>query len=136
MGSLIRSIIRVLSFPREEIVEMLRQPRLVLTLILGPFLILLLVGIGYRGERPPLRTEFVVDQQNPLKSSIEKLSSATTAHFVIQGTTSDDAGALTLAARRTDLLWRPGTPPRAFRQVNRRSLPCIIAKLIQPRWGT
>jgi ABC-2 type transport system permease protein len=94
MGSLIRSITRVLSFPREEIVEMLRQPRLVLTLILGPFLILLLVGIGYRGERPPLRTEFVVDQQNPLKSSIEKLSSTTMPRFVIQGTTSDEAGAL------------------------------------------
>ncbi len=94
LDSLIRSITRVLSFLGEEIVAMLRQPRLALTLILGPFLILLLVGIGYRAERPPMRTEFVVDQQNPLKSSIEKLASTRTPQFDFQGTTSDEAGAL------------------------------------------
>jgi predicted Na+-dependent transporter len=46
LRSIPRSIIRTLSFPRKEIVEILRQPRLVLTLVLGPFLILLLVGVG------------------------------------------------------------------------------------------
>ncbi|HSD84874.1 MAG TPA: hypothetical protein VLG46_13490, partial [Anaerolineae bacterium] len=70
---LFRSIIRTLSFPRKEIVEILRQPRLVVTLILGPFLILLLVGLGYRSERPPLRTIFVMSEENPLKKSIEDL---------------------------------------------------------------
>ncbi|MDT8304641.1 MAG: ABC transporter permease [Anaerolineae bacterium] len=61
------SIIRISAFLRKEIVEILRQPRLVLTLILGPFLILLLFGIGYRVEATPVRTIFVVDPQSPVR---------------------------------------------------------------------
>jgi len=57
-----RIFIRTSSFLIMEIVEILRQPRLVLTLVLGPFLILLLFGIGYRNEARPLRTMFVVPE--------------------------------------------------------------------------
>jgi len=42
------SLIRIGAFARKEMTEILRQPRLLLTLILGPFLILLLFGIGYK----------------------------------------------------------------------------------------
>ena len=43
--------IRSSSFLRKEIYEILRQPRLVATLVLGPFLILFLFGIGYRAQQ-------------------------------------------------------------------------------------
>ena len=36
-----RILIRISAFLRKEIVEIMRQPMLVLTLVLGPFLILL-----------------------------------------------------------------------------------------------
>jgi ABC-2 type transport system permease protein len=43
---------------------MIRQPRLLLTLILGPFLILLLFGIGYRDTARDVRTIFVAAEDN------------------------------------------------------------------------
>ena len=52
MGNFFRSIIRASSFFRKEIFEILRQPRLVATLVLGPFLILFIFGIGYRDQKP------------------------------------------------------------------------------------
>ena len=39
--------------------------RLILTLVLGPFLILLLFGIGYRNQARDLRTLFVVANGKP-----------------------------------------------------------------------
>ncbi len=50
MGNFFRGIIRSSSFFRKEIFEILRQPRLVATLVLGPFLILFIFGIGYRDQ--------------------------------------------------------------------------------------
>jgi ABC-2 type transport system permease protein len=53
-------IVRLLAFFGKEINEIRRQPRLWLSLLLGPFLILLLFGLGYSGGRPPLRVALVV----------------------------------------------------------------------------
>jgi ABC-2 type transport system permease protein len=59
MGNLFRSMIRASSFFRKEVFEILRQPRLVATLVIGPFLILFIFGIGYRNQPRALRTLFV-----------------------------------------------------------------------------
>ena len=55
-----KPFIRLLSFFSKEVNELRRQPKLILSLLLGPFLILLLFGVGYQGERPKLRTALVV----------------------------------------------------------------------------
>ncbi len=61
MTSLLRSLIHIYAFVRKELFEILRQPRLILTLVLGPFLILLLFGIGFQNKPRVLRTIFVVE---------------------------------------------------------------------------
>ena len=66
MGNFFRGIIRASSFFRKEIFEILRQPRLVATLVVGPFLILFLFGIGYRPESRTLRTLFVAQSNSPI----------------------------------------------------------------------
>ncbi len=66
------NFIHISAFLRKEIAEILRQPRLLLTLILGPFLILLLFGIGYRNEAQTLRTMFVMDAENPFRAFVEE----------------------------------------------------------------
>ncbi len=53
------SIIRSFAFVRKELVEILRQPRLVALLVLGPFALLLLFGIGYSNNELRLRALFV-----------------------------------------------------------------------------
>ena len=52
-------IVQVLGFIRKELVEILRQPKLVATLVFGPFVILLLFGLGYNNQPLELRTLFV-----------------------------------------------------------------------------
>ena len=44
---------------RKELVEIVRQPRLLALLVLGPFVLLLLFGAGYKDTTVELRTEFV-----------------------------------------------------------------------------
>ena len=66
MPNFSRGIIRASSFFRKEIFEILRQPRLVATLVLGPFLILFIFGIGYRAQSPTLRTLFVAQPGSPI----------------------------------------------------------------------
>jgi ABC-2 type transport system permease protein len=96
MGRIFRSIIRASAFLRKEIFVILRQPRLVFTLVLGPFLILLIFGIGYRAVAPPLRTLFVVHEGSPLIDQIEEYASSLGDQLVYMGVTHDGALALEL----------------------------------------
>ena len=57
-----RSLTRSLAFVRKELVSVWRQPRLIATLVLGPFLILLLFGLGYQEMPEPFRTVIVAEQ--------------------------------------------------------------------------
>jgi ABC-2 type transport system permease protein len=52
-------VIQCSAFVRKELAEIVRQPRLILLLIVGPFALLMLFGMGYRSESLGLRTMFV-----------------------------------------------------------------------------
>jgi len=73
MRSIAGFIIRVSAFISKELVEILRQTRLLLVLVLGPFLILLLFGLGFRNEARVLRTLFVVPSgQEQIKEQVQE----------------------------------------------------------------
>ena len=55
-----KGIIRTSSFFFKEIWAAIRQPRLIFSVLLGPFLILAAFGIGYRGQTPELATLLVL----------------------------------------------------------------------------
>jgi len=57
-----RSLTRSLAFLRKELVSVWRQPRLIATLVLGPFLILFLFGLGYQELPEPFQTVVVAEQ--------------------------------------------------------------------------
>src|SRR5512138_1466818 len=84
-----KPIIRLLSFFSKEVNEVRRQPKLVLSLLLGPFLILLLFGIGYQGERPKIRTVLLTPQQGTGALNVKDIENAITANFTLVKTTSD-----------------------------------------------
>ncbi len=67
-------VVRAFGFVRKEIVAVVRQPKLLVTLVLGPFLILALFGAGYRNTRDPLRTIAVASEGNPLRAGIEEIA--------------------------------------------------------------
>lgn len=89
-----RSIIRSFAFLRKEMVTVWRQPRLMATLILGPFLILLLFGLGYRDTPEPFRTLVVADEAAAeLGADPARLGEALGAGIEVVGVTEDLDGA-------------------------------------------
>ncbi|HEX6138977.1 MAG TPA: ABC transporter permease [Candidatus Limnocylindria bacterium] len=61
-----RSLVRVTSFMGKELREVIRRPGVLLSLVIGPFLIMLLFGLGYTGARSPFDTEIVVPEGSDL----------------------------------------------------------------------
>ena len=105
MNRFSRAIIRAFSFPSKELREILRQPRLIVALVLGPFLIILLFGIGYPEEGRSLRTTIVVDEQNPLAESAQAFAESIGPAIIFQGVVHDQEVALAnLALGRSDMV--------------------------------
>lgn len=81
---------RTFGFAKREILGVFRQPRLILTLILMPFAILLIFGLGYRTEPPPFQTLLVLpSSEAQLADEDEFLSDAFGGAIELVGTTSD-----------------------------------------------
>ena len=110
------SVIRILAFLRKEIFEVIRQPLLVLTLILGPFLIMLFFGIGYRNEPRALRTVIVAEQDDALRERIEQYATTLGAQLIFEGITADiESAQESLQSGEVDLI--TVIPPRAYETI-------------------
>jgi ABC-2 type transport system permease protein len=66
MRSVTQSLVRMASFTGKELREVLRRPGVLASLILGPFLIMFLFGLGYSGYRAPFATEIVIPDESGL----------------------------------------------------------------------
>jgi ABC-2 type transport system permease protein len=87
------SITRIIAFLRKDLMEVLRQPRLLLTLVIGPFLILLVFGIGYDASRPTLDAILVVPAGSGLEARGEELADSIGSGVNLVEVTNDEAGA-------------------------------------------
>ena len=65
-----KHLMRLSSFLIKEIVDVMQQPRLVVTLILGPFLILFLFSMGFTGTQPPVEAIIVVPPDTELPEDL------------------------------------------------------------------
>ena len=83
--------IRLSAFFFKELAEVIRQPKLILSLILGPFLILLLFGLGYNNTQTPTRTMFVAGKENALALNIQSNMDALEPAIIFAGLTEDEA---------------------------------------------
>jgi ABC-2 type transport system permease protein len=100
-----QSIVRISSFFFKEIWAAVRQPKLVLSVLLGPFLILAAFGIGYRGQTPQLHTLLVLPNDERMPEDPEAYREMFSSVFVLQGVTRDRASAEdTLSRGQTDVV--------------------------------
>ncbi|MGH8932064.1 MAG: ABC transporter permease [Egibacteraceae bacterium] len=86
--------IRVGAFPRKEIVEIARQPILILALVFGPFLILLLFGATLRDTAPFVPAVFVIPEGGALTDRLTQLAErdlSGTRLRVVDVTSDEDA---------------------------------------------
>jgi ABC-2 type transport system permease protein len=97
-------LIRISSFLRKEFVEILRQPRLILTLVFGPFLIMFLFGLAYPEQSRPLRTLFVADP-NTASEQVSLFAVSPNPAIINLGVENNKDQALArLARNETDLV--------------------------------
>jgi ABC-2 type transport system permease protein len=89
-----RRIVRTGAFVRKDIVQILRQPILMLALVLGPFLILLVFGVGLREDDPAVRTIFVAPRDSRMAAEVEQFAQAQSERLTVVGVQEDEQDAL------------------------------------------
>ncbi|MFN8020337.1 MAG: ABC transporter permease [Acidimicrobiales bacterium] len=110
--SVVRAPMQALAFVRKEIAEVVHQPRLLLTLVIGPFLVMAAFGAGYRDEPRRMRTVFVVPDQSPVRDRLDQYTEQLSTFVDPAGVTADeDAARRELARGDVDLVVVfPGDP--------------------------
>jgi ABC-2 type transport system permease protein len=88
------TVVQALAFVRKELAEIIRQPRLLLLLVLGPFLLLLLFGAGYKDATVRVRTEFVGPKGSVYERAVTDQSDQLDEYIDAQGFTSDRDAAM------------------------------------------
>lgn len=100
-----KSLIRISSFIRKELTEIFRQLRLILILVLGPFLIMFLFGLAYPDQNRTLRTTIVVKDPNSFKKEVATFTESFKSSLVDYVRVSDKEQALAkLALNQTDMV--------------------------------
>jgi ABC-2 type transport system permease protein len=89
-----RRIVRTGAFVRKEIMQVLRQPGLMLSLVVGPFLILLAFGGGLREDDPAVKTIFVVPDGSEIESEVRQFAEAQSERLTVEGVQPDEEDAL------------------------------------------
>lgn len=72
----LRGAVRGIAFTGKELHEVIRQPRLLLGLVVGPFLILLAFGSGFKGQLVEQPTVLVIPPNSGLSTKIEDYKDA------------------------------------------------------------
>ena len=93
MRALTTTILRLLALVGKELIEVIRRPGALLSLVLGPFLIMAVFGLGYSGERRPLETVVVIPATAGLPTDVKTYQDLAGGGLHIQAVTEDKAAA-------------------------------------------
>jgi ABC-2 type transport system permease protein len=100
-----KGLFRVLALVGKELVEVVRRPGAVVSLVAGPFLILAIFGYGYHGYRRDLQTVVVLPANSGLATDPQEYDTLGATGVHVLAVTSDRAGAeQRLAAQQYDLV--------------------------------
>jgi ABC-2 type transport system permease protein len=127
------TVIQSSAFVRKELAEIVRQPRLILLLIVGPFVLLMLFGAGYRSESLGLRTMFVGPPDSVYEDAVAEYRESLERFVDPRGYTSDEAAALdALADDEIDVVVVFPTDPLQEVLAGRQAVIKIIHDKIDP----
>lgn len=99
------SLVRIGSFTGKELREVIRRPGALISSVGGPFLIMLVFGLGYSGVRPPFTTYIVIPESADLPRDAESYSDLAPGRILVQEVGSDeDAAKAQLRAGQIDLV--------------------------------
>jgi ABC-2 type transport system permease protein len=93
MRPILAIFIRLLAFIGKELVETARRPGAIVSLVLGPFLIMAIFGLGYSGTKRPLETVIVAPATSGLPSDVATYQDLAGGGLHIAEVTEDRAAA-------------------------------------------
>jgi ABC-2 type transport system permease protein len=132
MGAL-KLVVRVLALIGKEITEVFRRPGAVLSLILGPFLILAVFGLGYQGYTKDLRTIVVIDPSSTLPHDAASYQQLAIRGLAVVDVVSDRAAAeQRLRAGEVDLVIVPPTDAVADIENGRQAAMAVLIDVTDP----
>jgi ABC-2 type transport system permease protein len=100
-----QSLVRMGSFTGKELREVIRRPGVLASLILGPFVIMFIFGLGYSGYRDPFATEIVLPADSSFPRDPEYYADLAPGRLDVRNVTEDAGGAeQRLRDREIDLL--------------------------------
>jgi ABC-2 type transport system permease protein len=103
--SFFKTLTRILAIVGKELVSIVRRPGALMSLVLGPFLIMALFGAGYSGYRRPLDTIVVVPPNAGLPSDTKPYQDVAGEGLLIDRITTDEAAAMDqLAHQQVDVV--------------------------------
>lgn len=133
MRALATTILRLLALVGKELVEVIRRPGALVTLVLGPFLIMAVFGLGYSGERRPLETVVVIPPSSGLPMDIESYQNLAGGGLHIQAVTADAAAAEAgLADGSTDVVVVAPPDAEAQFRAGKQSVIGVLVNTVDP----
>ncbi len=76
LRAFLQVVTRLLAFIGRELVETVRRPGALASLVFGPFLVMAVFGLGYSGVRQPLETALVIPPESGLPADVETYAAA------------------------------------------------------------
>lgn len=133
MRGLATMALRLLALVGKELVEVVRRPGAMVSLVLGPFLIMAIFGIGYNGERRPLETVVVVPAGSGLPTDTASYQRLAGGGLHIAAVVSDAAAAQPgLDDGTTDVVVIAPADARAQFRAGRQSVIGVVVNTIDP----
>ena len=130
---LVKLIVRILAIVGKEIVEVMRRPGAILSLVLGPFLILAVFGLGYQGVKRDLTAIVVVDPASKLPTDAASYQGLDVRGIkVIDVTTDAGSAEQRLRADQADVVIEVPADPLSTIESGRQAELRVITDITDP----
>ena len=128
MRTILTTLWRLLAFVGKELVETVRRPGAIVSLVVGPFLIMAVFGLGFSGIRRPLETIVVVQPASGLPTTADDYQELAGPALHIADIVEDRAEAEErIRAGEIDLaVVAPDDPEAAFRAGKRSTIEIVV----------
>jgi ABC-2 type transport system permease protein len=126
-------LIRLMAFVGKEIIETLRRPGAIISLVLGPFLIMAVFGLGYSGVKRPLETVIVAPATSGLPADVQTYQELAGGGLHISQVTQDRAAAeALLEGGNIDVLIIAPEDPEAQFAAGKQSVIEVVVDAVDP----